>query len=87
MHAVRRASSVTLAFWLTLSGAALAQSTGAIEGTVVSRGDGAPAGSVTLIVSAPGHLELRVPDVRVAAGAVTPVTVEIAATPNYLEWS
>ena len=114
MHAVRRAASVTLAFWLTLSGAALAQSTGAIAGTVVSRGDGAPvpgavvtaegeslaavtnavgrfeisgapAGFVTLIVSAPGHLELRVPDVRVAAGAVTPVTVELAATPNYLE--
>lgn len=116
MHALRRASPVTLAFWLTLSGAAIAQSrsTGAIEGTVVSRGDGAPvpgavvtaeggglaavtnavgrfeipgapAGSVTLIVSAPGYLELRVPEVRVAAGAVTPVTVELAATPNYLE--
>ena len=101
-HALRRASPVTLAFRLTLSGAAIARSTGAIEGTVVSRGDGAPvpgavvtaeggslaavtnaigrfeipgapAGSVTLIVSAPGYLELRVPDVRMAAGAVTVV--------------
>lgn len=47
--------------------------------------DGAPAGSIVLTVQAPGYLELRVPAVQVAAGAEAAVTVELVATPNYLE--
>ena len=46
---------------------------------------GASAGSVGLTVQAAGYLELRVPDVQVGAGAATPVTIELVATPNYLE--
>ena len=45
---------------------------------------GVPAGAAALTVQAPGYLELRVPDVQVTAGAAT-VTIELAATPNYLE--
>ena len=45
----------------------------------------APAGSVTLIVTAPGYLELRVPDVQVAAGMAAAVAIELVATPNYME--
>ena len=46
---------------------------------------GAPAGSAALTVQAPGYLELQVPAVQVAAGAATMVTIELVATPNYLE--
>ena len=46
---------------------------------------GASAGYVGLTVQAAGYLELRVPDVQVSAGAATPVTIELVATPNYLE--
>ena len=46
---------------------------------------GAPPGAVGLTVQAAGYLELRVPDVQVVAGSATAVTVELVATPNYLE--
>ena len=46
---------------------------------------GAPAGAAALTVQAPGYLELRVPAVQVAAGQATMVTIELVATPNYLE--
>ena len=46
---------------------------------------GAPAGTIELTVQAAGYLELRVPDVQVVAGSATPVTIELVATPNYLE--
>ena len=46
---------------------------------------GAPAGAVGLTVQAAGYLELRVPDVQVVAGAAAAVTIELVATPNYLE--
>ena len=46
---------------------------------------GVPSGAATLTVRAPGYLELQVPDVRVAAGSAATVTVELAATPNFLE--
>lgn len=40
-----------------------------------------PSGPVTLIVTAPGYLEMRVPD----AQAPTPLTIELERTPNFLE--
>ena len=46
---------------------------------------GAPAGAVGLTVQAAGYLELRVADVQVVAGAAAAVTIELVATPNYLE--
>ena len=46
---------------------------------------GAPAGAVALTVQAPGYLELRVPAVQVVAGSAATVTIELVATPNYLE--
>ena len=46
---------------------------------------GAPPGAVALTVQAAGYLELRVPHVQVVAGSATPVTIELVATPNYLE--
>ena len=46
---------------------------------------GVPSGVATLTVQAPGYLELQVPDVQVAAGAAATVTIELSATPNYLE--
>lgn len=44
--------------------------------------DGVPSGRAVLVVKAPGFLELRTADVAVGGG---PVTVELDATPNYLE--
>ena len=46
---------------------------------------GAPPGAAALTVQAPGYLELRVPAVQVVAGSATRVTIEMVATPNYLE--
>ena len=42
-------------------------------------------GSVVLTVQAPGYLELQVPGVQVTVGSETPVTIELVATPNFME--
>ena len=43
--------------------------------------DNVSAGTVVLVVRAPGYLELRVPDVRVPAQ----LTIELDPTPNFME--
>jgi iron complex outermembrane receptor protein len=47
--------------------------------------EGVPQGQVVIVASGPGFLQLRVPDVRVQANQVTPLVVELEATPNILE--
>ncbi len=46
---------------------------------------GVPAGAATLSVTAPGYLELQVPEVRVTSGSAATVMIELSATPNFLE--
>ena len=65
-----------------VEGESLAAATNAVGRFEIA---GAPAGTVVLTVEAPGYLQLRVPDVQVAAGAAAAVTIELVATPNYLE--
>ena len=44
-----------------------------------------PAGSIVLVASGPGFLQLRVPDVQVRASETTALVVELEVTPNILE--
>jgi iron complex outermembrane receptor protein len=44
-----------------------------------------PAGSIVLVASGPGFLQLRVPDVQVRANETTALVVELEVTPNILE--
>ena len=46
---------------------------------------GVPAGEQTVLVSAPGFLELRVPSIAVQAGQAFALTVELDTTPNFME--
>ncbi|MEO5741684.1 MAG: TonB-dependent receptor [Vicinamibacterales bacterium] len=47
--------------------------------------DGIPAGSVVLVVKAPGFLDLRTAAVQVRAGEITLLHIELDATPNFME--
>ena len=47
--------------------------------------DGVSPGDVTLVIQAPGFLELRVAGVQVQPGDNAPLRVELEVTPNYLE--
>jgi iron complex outermembrane recepter protein len=44
-----------------------------------------PAGRVTVVVSMPGFVDVRVPGVEVRNGATTPLEVLLQATPNFLD--
>jgi outer membrane receptor protein involved in Fe transport len=44
-----------------------------------------PAGQHTLVISAPGFLEFRVPNVVVVAGQASALAVELEITPNFME--
>ena len=44
-----------------------------------------PAGTVVVLIEAPGFLPLRAPGTEVAAGAATSLAVELVRTPNLLE--
>jgi iron complex outermembrane receptor protein len=66
----------------------------AVEGTTLKevanaggwfRIENVPAGRVVLRAEAPGYLELRTQSVRVEAGETTSVTVELPATPNFMD--
>ena len=46
---------------------------------------GVPVVAATLLVTAPGYLELQVPDVRMTAGCAASATIELSGTPNFLE--
>ena len=46
---------------------------------------GVPAGEQTVLVSAPGFLELCVPSIAVQAGQAFALTVELDTTPNFME--
>ena len=75
-------------------GAPVPDATVVVEGTnltAVANGvgrfrlEGVSPGQVVLIASAPGFLQLRVPDVRVQSNQPTSLIVELETTPNILE--
>ena len=75
-------------------GAPVPDATVVVEGTnltAVANGvgrfrlEGVSPGQVVIIASAPGFLQLRVPDVRVQSNQATSLIVELETTPNILE--
>ena len=75
-------------------GAAVLNPVIAVEGTDLRsvggtagrfRLEGITESSVTLIIQAPGFLDLRVADVQVQIGKSPPLVIELVPTPNYLE--
>src|SRR5262245_33620030 len=47
--------------------------------------EGVPVGRATIVVHAPGFLDVRLADVLVSAATATPVSAELVATPNFLD--
>lgn len=59
--------------------------TGVANGVGRFRIENVPAGSVVLVATGSGFLQLRVPDVQVRANETTTLVVELDVTPNILE--
>ena len=75
-------------------GRAVAEAVVVIEGTNLTaitnaigrfRIENVPPGDVVLIVQAAGFLELRAPSLQIRPNETMPLTVELEATPNFLE--
>ena len=87
------ANTITGSVVASPNGQPVADATVAVDGASVSattngvgrfRLEGAPTGRVTLVVRAPGFVELRVPDVTAQAGSA-PLVIELQPTPNFLD--